>query len=164
MKGLVWVGLGLVVVVALGSRGSSAAAPPAPAPRAPDPPLPPPTKPSAPQPPRPDGSIPIDPPRPRSPAAEVVFKPLHQYDLVVDLLPVKGVGVQKLAAKALDHFGLTDASLKSHDDAQRDGVEVTRVRFTANSLTQRSVLLNRYYAIEGAGAVWLVSAADTGKF
>lgn len=163
MKGIAWLGLGLLVMVAIGSRSGSATPPPrAPGPLRPQQP----SKPSAPQPPEwpPEGSIPIDPPRPRSPAAEVTFKALHRYELVVDLLPVEGVGLQKLAKRALEHFGFSDPSLKDHDDAIRDGVEVTRVRFVANALTQRSISLNRYYAIEGAGAVWLVSATDKGGF
>jgi hypothetical protein len=108
-------------------------------------------------------SVPTEPPKPRATPKEFAFTALHRYELTVDVLPVDGVGLRTVATQALSQLSFDDGELKTYRTVDRAGVgEVTRVTFSANSLTHRRVPLDRQISIGGVGSVWLVAAKEVG--
>lgn len=105
-------------------------------------------------------SVPTEQPRPRAPAQEFKFVALHRYEIEADVLPVDGVGLSEVAQKALAHLRFDDGALKGYKTVQRDGVDVTRVKFEANSIINNRIAFSRQYSIAGVGSVWLVSAKE----
>jgi hypothetical protein len=153
------VALGVVAVAVLagGSRvvSSNQAPDRLPEPRPPAPPsFPHPTTPS----------VPTEAPKPRAAPKYFGFKALRSYDVVVDVLPVQGVDLREMATKMLPVMGLVSPDFHSSKPAIRDGVAVSRVNMTVNSLLNRRVPMERQQSLAGVGSVWLVSAKEVRKF
>jgi hypothetical protein len=106
-------------------------------------------------------SVPTEPPQPRATPKTVRVLALHRYEVVADLLPVDGVGLQSAAAKILDALRLDDSDLQSHKTVERAGVgKVTRVTFRVSSLINNEFPLDRQISTAGVGSVWVVSIKD----
>lgn len=119
----------------------------------------------APSPPSPPGPAPMpSEPKPRATPKTVTLQALHKYEIVADVLPIEGVSKTDFAEKAIAFFGLSSPKFRDAKDAQHDGWDVTRVTLQANNLSNRTVELDRFYKIAGAGTIWLVSARDVGVF
>lgn len=154
-------GIGAVFLLFAGARRASSGPPPPP--RSGLPPLPGNVQPPG-VPPDPDYPYPDTRPRPRAPSSEVKLVSLHRYEFVADVLPVAGVDLEDFAKKAMVEFGLSDPDFDSAKPAERDGWSVTRVKFKANVVTGRTIALNAFYSIQGAGTIWVVSVKDITKF
>jgi hypothetical protein len=152
------IGVGAAALVLL-AGGRRASATPTTPPRSGLPPMPPPGAP-----PDPGYSYPDVRPRPRATPKAFKFESLHRYEIVADVLPIQGVSTSDFAEKALEYFGMAKPTFSSAKDATRDGWDVKRVKFSANVVTGRSVSLESFYSIAGAGTIWLVSAKDITKF
>lgn len=106
-------------------------------------------------------SVPTEQPKPRATPKTYKVQGLHRYEIVADLLPVDGVSIREAATKVLDSFRLDGAELKAVEPLERAGVgKVTRVTFTANSLINNEVPLDRQLSVAGVGSVWVVSIKD----
>lgn len=106
-------------------------------------------------------TAPTEPPKPRATPETFKVQALHRYEVVADVLPVKGVGLTTAATKILDSLRLDDPSLKNYRTVDRAGVgEVTRVTFQVNSLINNEFPIDRQLSTAGVGSVWVVSIKD----
>lgn len=106
-------------------------------------------------------TVPTEQPEPRATPKTAKVQALHRYEVVADVLPVKGVSLTTAATKILDSLRLDDPSLKGYKTVEREGVgEVTRVTFTVNSLINNEFPLERQLSTAGVGSVWVVSIKD----
>lgn len=106
-------------------------------------------------------TVPTEPPKPRATPKTAKVQALHRYEVVADVLPVKGVGLQSAASKILDSLRLEDPDVKGYKTVEREGVgKVTRVTFRVNSLINNEFPLDTQQSTAGVGSVWVVSIKD----
>jgi hypothetical protein len=109
-------------------------------------------------------SVPTEPPKPRAVPKTVKMLALHRYEIVADVLPVHGVSLITAARKILDSMRMDKPDLEGRDTVTREGVgEVTRVRFTANTLINNEIELDRQRSFAGVGSVWVVSCKEVAQ-
>ena len=108
----------------------------------------------------PGAPTPTEPPKPRGKPKAINLRSMHQYELVIDVLPVGNLG--DCIATFGKLYGLKMAGGELSEGAERNGHKTQRVKVTANAIIGRTIHLEREISFAGVGSIWFVSAVDKG--